>query len=446
MAAEISPNGRSILAARSGLGATLDWLKRPIGSNWERVAAVLAVAVLIAARLPNVIVEGRFWAEEGQVYFAAAWRLPWWQALVYSWTGYVNIAATLVAIVASHAPLLQAPHVSNGIALFIQCIPAMLVVTSRQDWLQPRWVCVTALLLITMPVATEEVWISAIESQYHLALATAFILSFDARHTRSPWHALIVGLAAVSAPTSWLLLPLFALRALLDRSRVRAAHAAILVAGLVFELIFHVPNETHPIGTTPSLWGAIVWTKHVLVPFLGPQWAREPAQELAAQFTEQGGPLWPLLLVCGAFAVLLLAAWRQPKRSPLWLLLAAGTMAGGSYLAVLGSRVSLLSFIGANRYMFAPQVLLALSLLSLAVVARAVTVAALAGVVVAWLLIVDATYYFIPSAPVFAEGPSWRAEVAAWEKDPDRALKIWPTRWTMRLSPRRAGSPPSSRP
>src|SRR6185312_5337640 len=75
------------------LPMALHWLKRPIASNSERCIYILAFASLIAIRLPNVLLQGRFWAEEGNVHFESSWSQPWYKAIVLVHAGYLNLTA-----------------------------------------------------------------------------------------------------------------------------------------------------------------------------------------------------------------------------------------------------------------------------------------------------------------------------------------------------------------
>lgn len=52
-----------------------------------RLCLVLAFALLIAARIPAVFLVGRFWAEEGVIFYQNAVSEAWWLALTAVRTG-----------------------------------------------------------------------------------------------------------------------------------------------------------------------------------------------------------------------------------------------------------------------------------------------------------------------------------------------------------------------
>jgi len=44
--------------------------------GWSIALIVAGFALLIIMRMPEIIIKGRFWAEEGTVFFQRAWVMP----------------------------------------------------------------------------------------------------------------------------------------------------------------------------------------------------------------------------------------------------------------------------------------------------------------------------------------------------------------------------------
>ena len=86
------------------------------------------------------------------------------------------------------------------------------------------------------------------------------------------------------------------------------------------------------------------------------------------------------------------------------------------------------------RYAYAPMALIGLSVLGLAATAGGMT-RLVAGALVAWLIVVGGMEYFwVPRE--MANGPDWRAEVAAWRANPAHLLQTWPGGgWVFALDP-----------
>ena len=414
------------------------WLEREVNAGVERVVYLVAFALIVASRLPEILLKGRFWAEEGNVFFVAAWIGPWWKALLAPYGGYLDLVPNIGALVAYHVmPLSAAPYGSSAVALAVQCIPAILIVASRDSWLQPRFAMGAALLLIGMPIAADEVWISSIGCTAHLALAAAVVLALGVpRAGLLAFQCGVLLLAALTAPGCWVLTVLFAVRAILERSKERALQGLVLFAGVLLQLALFYSDFGRAMSITPSVLGAVVFTKHVLLPFLGVSRADEIISGLAAQYTEQGGPIWSLGLSVGLFIGLAGLAFRYLRQPPIWFILAAAIIAASGYVGAFDPDKSrLISVWNGARYAVAPQILFGLALLSWSRLLKDWTRYP-AGILTVWLLVIDLMGHFHKPLSAYYNGPAWRDEVAQWRLDPNHTLQLWPPAWTVKLPPR----------
>lgn len=117
---------------------------------WGRVLPLALFLVLVVVRIPAILTEGRFWAEEAVIYYAAAWNRPWLEALFTVHTGYLNLGASAATLLALHTVHLEwAPIVTATVALVIQTLPAFLLAASRVPWIT-RWpgFCMAMILLL----------------------------------------------------------------------------------------------------------------------------------------------------------------------------------------------------------------------------------------------------------------------------------------------------------
>ncbi|AMN41719.1 hypothetical protein [Rhodoplanes sp. Z2-YC6860] len=422
---------------RRAVSRTFTWLHEPMSSASRRALFLLVVALAIGARIPKVWTEGRFWAEEGTVFFRRAWDLPWWQALFAPHANYLNIAGNAATLLAAHLTSLRgAPYVTATVAVLIQCLPVLLLVMSRDKWLQSRWVVWAAALVVVLAPVPEEVWANSTTSYNHLALCAAVILAIETQSgVMGVVHGCLLLLAALSGPASWILVPLFALRAVPERSKARALQGLVLLAGAIIQIAFFTTLGQRDIGTSPSVIGAIVLAKHILVPFLGHVLAEAPVADLSHSFQTGSGPLWPLALVVLIFAVAVIAAATRPSQSPLWFLLASALLAGTGYLGATDRKLDLIHAWSGGRHAFAPQVLIGFALLSWTVIHRG-HLRILSGVILTWIVAVGAYNYFVPPSSIFVIGPDWREEVKHWQHDPSWPVRIWPGGWTINLSAR----------
>ncbi len=403
----------------------------------ERAFMVLAFMVLIAARLPNVALHGRVWAEEGTFFLRNAALLPWTQALFHPVGGYLNLVANVAGLVGIHlVPLEQVRFVGIVTGLLFQTLPAVLIVSSGLYWLRSRVSLVAALLLLgTVPIA-EEVWLNSLHPQFHLTLCAALILAMPPARGWIRWfHGLLILLGALCGPTTWFLFPLFVARGVIDRSGPRVVQATFLGVGILIQVLFFYQSAGVN-GASASLSGvsAMLLSKNVLTSWLDYRSAGAMADGLA-RLTATGTV--PVGVVLGEATVIGLVGvflWQCGGDAAFWMFAAALIIALPSYAAARGGSLNMVRIGDADRYAFVPQVLLALVVLWGAVVAKDwIAIFARAGFV--WLLVIGTVEFRDdPVHKYFDRGPSWVEQVAAWRKDHTHLLRIWPSGWTVDLN------------
>ncbi len=404
-------------------------------AGWRlRVLLVLAFAAIPCVRLPGAVLHGRLWAEEGTIFYHNAATMPWRQALLFPWGGYWNLAADAGPLLARHiAALHYVPWVTGVIGLVFQCFPAVILVCAGDAWLRRPFVRPAALLLIATAPLTEEVSLQTLHVQFHLALASALILALDVPGWRlGLFGGSILVLAPLCGPAAWLLLPLFGLRALFDRSAGRALQTAALAAGTAVQLLFFFSNEaTRSHGLGPILLLCIVYIKQVVVPVFGRGIAQGESAALLQHIAMHLFPWRAVLVSLVCFALFATAVFRSRHPAALWMALAAALIGWLGFYGGLGNGLNFLYVGNSERYSFIPEVLAALALLVVAAGAGRPERWAVRAAVV-WLLIVGIADTGARS-PYFNEGPEWTKQVALWRMDHRRPMAIWPTGWTMSL-------------
>ncbi len=408
---------------------------RSVPRFWRLIPVAVFVA-LVWFRLPTITRHGRFWAEEGTDFFRNAAIMPWWQALLHpAKAGYLVLIGNLGGVLARHAVRLEdAPHCTMALGLAAQTLPMALLAGARDAWVKRPTVLFAAALILAMPPVCDEVWLSTTNSNFHIALAAALCLVLQVPQS-GPARAALLLLAPLCGPASSALVPLFALRAWLDRDRGRAVQAACLTAGtLVQFLVFYTPlaNRGHMLG--PATLSAIFAVKHLAIPLLGEQAAAVMATQLHGDILSGRYPIAAMLAVASVAALLLVACLRRRAPEPPWLLLAGMAIALLSYSGALNAGPSLITTVSGNRYAYAPCMLFALAVLALAATGTDLLArGAWAGVV--WLLAIAVQQTVLPQDPIFTQGPSWKAELRAWRANPAHPLAVWPAGWSLHLPP-----------
>ena len=351
--------------------------------------------------------------------------------MIFGAKAVVNVGGLLAWRV---VPLAAAPYATSLLALAVQLCPAVLLITSRLPWLNPPHILIAALLLVLVPPISDEVWLSSIGSQVHLSLCAALVLALEDR-AAAPIASLrltLLALAALSGPGSWLLLPLFILRAALERSRPRAIQALVLGIAVAVQLgVFYSHDPGRHYAIHPVLFLDLAFDKHLILPFLGPHHGAWLTRLIEAHAAAGRPLLWPAAAcLCLAVAAATLLATR-PRDASFWLFNAAAVAIAVSYAGALGPFVALFHLGFAGRYCYAPQALLSLTVLACAA-SRPPPTRWAAGLATIWLLVVGLRYY-AAADPLYATGPAWHDELALHQQDPRHLVESWPAGWHVLL-------------
>jgi hypothetical protein len=396
---------------------------------------LLGLACLIMARIPALWPHGRLWAEEGTVYLSSALTHPWYQALVTIHSGYMNLPASGATTLAAHVvPLTYVPLVTVFVALLLQITPAVLLVVSGISWLSDWRMLVLALLIITVPPYSEEVWLNTITSQFHVMVAVAVILaSVRGSDCVMRFRGLILLLAPLSGPGGAMLFPLFGLRAWLERSSWRLVQVLLLLPGVAVQvgIVLTHPEPARTVGSNLPIVLAAITGKQILLPLLGTTEATVLTQRLYAAFAGGHAPMLAVIAPIAVFGALGFTVWRSQNAETGWLFVACMVIMAISYFAALtpGDRLQLLLVGFGNRYYFAPAALIGLVLLGVAATGDGIARYA-AMAMAAYLLLVGLVCY--PHViPMMAHGPDWSTEVEKWSADPRQPIAIWPDGWSV---------------
>ena len=413
--------------------------------RWPRLSRALILALfsaLAVARMPEIVLKGRFWAEEGRNFFANAWTAPPLQALFTPYGGYLNLvanAATLAARVLM--PLRLAPYVTISVGLAFQLLPPLLLLTARDAWLgRPRTRIAGVLLLLLVP-GSEEIWLQSLHCQFQLTLCCGIVLALEpVAGAACVARLAVLALAPLCGPGSIVLVPLFLLRAALDRSGTRLLEGLTLGAGSAIQLLLFVgPFAGRTYHLDPVVLLCVISIRHVVEPLFGLKAAYVAGHAVEGQLASNHVPIGAVLLPVAVFVPLAALTLRATRAAAArWLLAAGAATALAADYGAIGGTAILIGAQSGERYVFVPQALLALAILAVAATASR-GIARGASVAVVWLIAVGAGTYGATLREV-RNGPAWRDEVRAWQRDPSHALRLWPEGWSVTLAPRPGGA------
>jgi hypothetical protein len=200
---------------------------------------VLFVLALALLRGPDVLLGGRFWAEEGAFWWGHVQDQGLLRHLFFvpPLAGYLLLDANLITALASLFPLVIQPHVASWVSVVLMSLPGVLLILMRPRWLPVEWVGVLSLYLALAPgVLTGEVFANSINTQTHLAICVALIaiLGLSPTTALGKWIVpLLIALAGLSGWYTLALLPLFLVRSFRDGKQWIVYTAVLASAGFV---------------------------------------------------------------------------------------------------------------------------------------------------------------------------------------------------------------------
>jgi hypothetical protein len=408
------------------------------------IAALIWYALALVLRAPEVLYPGRFWAEDGSVFFQYAWTHSFLDALTAPHIGYFSLVPNVAGILAAHVPLLWAPRVTNGIALIVQLLPALLVVFAKIPGLETPLRKALALLLLLVVPSNPEVYINTANSHFLLCAAAGLILISEPGQWFDRWSKwLILGLAGLTGVASTFLTPFFWLQWWKERSRARLAQAAILTLCTAIQLCFiHRAFHTgqRRMIVSPTIVAGVTYAKFVATPLLPTEEAMDHLESFRRGLIATGHLPLSLWLVTAAAATLFLwLCWRSRNHTALLLAAAAIWITALSLAGSLGNGI-IERMCYTARYYYAPQFFCFLALL-ISCSAKTSMPRGLRMIRTAWLgavLIVGLNNYIsaIQYWTFIFSGPSWKTQVENWHRDPSTTLVLWPNMFDMTLPPK----------
>jgi hypothetical protein len=383
---------------------------------------------------PEVLLAGRFWAEEGSLFFqnfhGSSSLLS--DLLFLHW-GHLHIA-TNVAVMASLAvPLGFAPLVTTYVGFAAQVAPLVVLAVY---WQQLN-LAIPHLVLLSMASVwlsgSLEILASATNLQWHLAVLTLVFLTLatpTSTRGRMATRGMLLVAGLTGVPSAFWA-PSFALRAFVEKDRERFVQFGILAVAALIQIALVLANgaQGRPIKLDPE--SLVSWTiiQFVTLPLLG-----ESAAHTIARLMTTTKPEYQL------FRAIALLAGGMGLAVAMTFIAYRGTLAVKAL--VIGALISLVlglagSLAPAGRYFYAAQVgtLLALMLAAAGSGGKAPKIASNTILIV----VIVMGFAFGPRRPEFAmstSGPSWNQQVVELHHREcrDCEIDIWPVGWKLRIS------------
>ncbi len=320
---------------------------------WLVLFWILA-ALVMASHRPSSLLHAQFWAEDGYVWYQQAYQQGPLLPLTHSQDGYFQTLPRLIAAAALPAPLHHAPLVMNVLALLIQGLPVVFLLSRRgEHWGSLPARAALALLYLCLPNSAE--WhANTTNTQWVLALLAGMVLlaRLPAGWLGKAGDLIVLGLSGFTGPFCILLLPVAAVMAWLRRERWRWTYLLVIVISAACQgySIFITRNitRTHqPLDASVSLLVRILAAHIFAGSVLG---TLSPLDKMSVPL------LLPLAITCISLLLLVVGLWHAPLELRLFTLFAAEVMAAAlhsSMVSLVGPQwPAVLGLVDARYYLF----------------------------------------------------------------------------------------------
>lgn len=419
--------------------------KEVIDSNWvlpTKIVLLGFLACLIIDRAPSLFTDPRIWAEDGRhtlhgIFFYHGWKGIFW------YDEYFRIMSNIAGVLSTRVFELEAAaYIFTSLAFFVKLLPFLLVIWGRSTlWNTVAKKSLVCLLILYAPTS-EEIWLNVNGCHYYMTLVTILLLP-EIEVTLSRFglgcRLFLLGVASMAGILPCAMTPLYYMRGLQIRNKKTLAAAIVLTLGGALQYYLLATAEgSVPVRegiTTLNYAGWIVVIKTVLLP-LSESWAQQVSTSLGS-----GSGLLRIgnILLFGYVGIALGLFWFLRKNTVVYFLAAGLGLVGLALVFGLGGplQVGMVHPFAGNRYFYAPNVLLWLTLLGglqqlqhrLGVFFASATV-----VVCCSFLLSLNTHQFYERQVIFKELPTWQTELRRWRQEPGYTMQLWPANWTVNLN------------
>lgn len=411
----------------------------------QRHSIFILIIVLVIYRVPKVIWPGRFWAEEGLVYFSKYFNTDIWNFLFSIDLGYYSLFNKIAVIVsAGTVPLEFAPFVTALFAMAATILPAWILLYSCREFQKDKLFVYLSIFVTLFIQPNQEVWINTINTQFYLCISTAFILITHPRTKQLHClRLLILILSGMTGVVSCLIFPFFWADYFLSKNRNKLHEVVVLTAVCLIQIICVLKAGGRETELNIGILPCILFIKQFALPIFGASAAGKAAGFIKGQELFKSS-FFSLLIMTPYFVTAICIFLWGGKRS--WYLFFAGIFIASisclkSAEAAYTSLLSHLSPYGGGRYYFAPNIMVIMSLFvsdraKISINLRGFNLYRIFSTSLICIVIFVGFIDFISTRQnhkYLFEGPSWQQEVKNWKENKSDKLRIWPEPWIMTL-------------
>jgi len=215
------------------------------------IPVFLIILFLISyLRSPDIFNNGRFWGEDGVVYFQNAIKNSFFDNFFKIYTptsGYYNLFPRIVALLSSKFSLEIAPMVNNYLC-YITIFYIFCIILFNDSFLfknNYKEKFIFCLLVLLCPTLVPEIWLNSVNAQIYLAISALFILYFksEPNFIFKTFNRLILFIGGFSSVYVLALTPFYFVKYKFFNNRNNFINVIILSIALVSQIIFYIYSK-----------------------------------------------------------------------------------------------------------------------------------------------------------------------------------------------------------
>lgn len=402
-----------------------------------RLIVFLFIIGLIFLRQPQIILKGRFWAEEASVYFKQAYNHNIISSIFFvdMRCGYFYLSATISAVLASLVPLKLAPLVTTNLSLLIMLLIIYTILYVPSNLFKNIYQRIYFSVIMTVGAHIyAEVWLNSINTQVFWGIYGILILFSkmeELSRTKRLVLYIMLFIGSLSGLYCVILAPLFALKYILTRNKYVKQQMLITVTSFCLQIIVVLVTKLSG-QLSDTKMNLAKFTKkniidiinyHLLLPFIGNQAIREISYVITIilGIVIMAVVLFTLYFTrkqMEKFKILGILVFLQIYYMAFVLIGSHGNNIAGRY-AVISSSIIILIFINV-MYNLEFNFLNKVKIIMFAI-----------PIIIG---LIDYQGNFNYKYLDYNQSPRWENEIHKLEKDSDSTLTVWPyDRWKFKL-------------
>lgn len=390
--------------------------------------AIATFLALSAIKMRAYLNQGRFWAEEGAVFYRDLENSQALDGITYIFNGHLELITNLIVYASTFVGLESAPIVTTYASFVIQLIPIVFIIRYREALSLTRLNTIIVIIIAAGLPQTIEIWANSINLHFHFCLLAALIAAVNPNDGPPKWVSrLLLAIAGLSGIPSNFLVPVFAALAIKTRQTERLIQLLILSlsAALQISLLAFNHFESGPrnyFSSPLAFWLAPI-AQSVTSPLFGFSTGEQLIHMLKGAFNLKGSSILLAIFLSIPLVHLLITAFRNNLNSTSTIIFSAFTLLFMNVFAAIGEKMDLVSVANGGRYFYAPNILFSIALL--------VSIKKYNALIAIAIFVL--TINSLTNVKQYINGPDWESNFSTPREKENMTYNIWPTGWTMVL-------------